>query len=90
MELYTVKVEMTVVLATPNDHEPTDKDIAKAIANEIECNGFMAGKKKVKSLKRKSKIPKGWDTVLPWTTKKSVNKDERYVKQILDEDGGLE
>jgi hypothetical protein len=88
MELYTVKVEMTLVLATRDGEEPTNEDIAKALANEIKCNGFIAGSKRVKILERHSKIPQGWSTVIPWPTRKSVNKRERYVAQILREDKG--
>lgn len=88
MELYTVKISMTLVLATPDGQEPTDEEIAKALASEIMYNGLVAGKKRVKSLERKSKVPKGWAHVLPWTTAKGVNKRERYVDQILLEDKG--
>jgi len=88
MELYTVKVKMTLVLAMPDGEEPTDKDIAKALKSEIDCNGFEAGKKKVVELVRKSQIPAGWEGSLPWPTKERVNERERYVDQILLEDKG--
>jgi len=41
MELYTVIINMTLVLATPDGEEPTDKDIAKALKKEIRTNGFL-------------------------------------------------
>jgi hypothetical protein len=55
MELYTVKVEMTLVLATRDGEEPTNEDIAKALANEIKCNGFIAGSKRVKSVNKRER-----------------------------------
>lgn len=88
MELYTVKVSMTLVLAVPDGQEPTDDDIAKALASEIRHNGFVAGRKRVECLERKSKVPKGWLDVIPWPTRRFVNKRERHVDQILFEDKG--
>jgi hypothetical protein len=88
MELYTVNIKMTLVLATPDGEEPTDKDIAKALKREIDLNGFEAGMKKVVELTRKSRVPAGWEDSLPWSTRKKVNKRDRYVDQILLEDKG--
>jgi len=44
MELYTVKVKMTLVLAMPDGEEPTDKDIAKALKARSTVTASKLGK----------------------------------------------
>jgi hypothetical protein len=85
MELCKVSVNITLVLAVPNDHEPTDKEIAKALKDEICANGFFAGERKTTWVIHRRDVPNIWKGSIPWSTKKRLNREERTVAEILDE-----
>jgi len=82
MKLYSVSVTMDLVIAASGTYELTDSEIANMLRAEIRSNGFLAGKKKVREIKRKSQIPSGWGYALPWTVGK-VNRQECTVNEIM-------
>jgi hypothetical protein len=86
MELYSVSVKMNLVLAVPNDCEPTDEDIAKALKQEICTNGLIEGahEKKAVLLTSEKKIPKGWErSAIPWSIKSKLNPNDYTIEMIL-------
>jgi hypothetical protein len=83
MELYKISVNMTLVLVTPDDCEPSQTDIMKALKKEVEDNGFMPGDIKKKVLTKRSKIPEHWEFSIPWPTEKGINKKEKTIVEIL-------
>jgi len=88
MELCKISVKMTLVLAVPDDHEPTLKEIAKALKDEICANGFFAGEMKTTWITCKRDVPNIWKGSIPWSTKKRLNRKERTISEILYEKNG--
>lgn len=84
MELHKISIKMTLVLATPDEHEPTKEEIAKVLKKEICTNGFLKpGKMKKAMITSNSEIPEGWEDSIPWPTKKRLNPAEWTISEIL-------